>query len=84
MRDAEPHREPRGDPDRPVDPGRDHAVHPLGEGQPLDRGLVLDRDERPLVGEPEARGRRVAVERDHLEPAPARGLEQAELRRPRP
>ncbi len=78
------YREPGGDPDRPVDPGRDHAVDALREGEALDGGLVLDRDERPLVGEPKSRRRRVAVERDHLEPAPARGLEQAELRRPRP
>ena len=70
------------DPNRPVDARRDDPVHALGGGEPVDRLLVLGRDERPLVGEWKARRRRIAVGGDHVEAARAGGGEQPELRRP--
>ena len=74
----------RGDPDRPVDPGRDHALDALGVGEALDALLVLGRDDRPPVRVLEPGRRRVAVERDHEEPPLAGCREQAELRGPGP
>ena len=44
-------------------PGAIDAVDLLGAREPLDRGLVLDRDDRAAVGVPEAGRRRVAVGR---------------------
>ena len=70
--------------DRPVDAGRDHALHSLGIGEALDALLVLGRDDRPPIRELEPRRRRVAVERDHEEPPLAGRSEQAELRGPGP
>ena len=72
----------RRDPDREIRPGRDQPVRAQRRGEALDRVLVLDRDDRLLVGEPEAGRLGVAVGRDHVEPARTRRLEQAELRGP--
>ena len=58
VRQPEPRGDPRRDRDREVDPGRDHAVEPLGRGEPLDSELVLGRDDRPPVGEAEPGRRR--------------------------
>jgi hypothetical protein len=76
VREREPLRDARGDRDRPVRTGRDHAVDPLGLGEPVERGLVLARDQRAPVGERERRSGRIAVGRDHDQAALARGLEQ--------
>src|SRR5690348_9317373 len=81
MRDAEALRDPGGDPDRVIGAGRDEAVHLLRAREPVDRRLVLDRDDRPPVGVAEARRRRVAVGRDDRQPAPPGGGEDSELRR---
>jgi hypothetical protein len=79
VRQHEPLRDPGADRDRPVDPRRDQAVNPLGGRQPVDLRLVLDRDDRPPVGEGEARRGRIPVGRDHIELMRAGGLEQSEL-----
>ena len=84
VRQAHPRGDAGRDRDRPVDPRRDDAVHLLRLREPLDAELVLGRDDRPPVGEPEAGRRRVAVDRDDEQPALARRREQPELRRPRP
>ena len=84
MRQPEPVRDPRRDRDRKVDPGRDHAVHPLGPREPVDPALVLGRDDRPPVRVREAGRRGVAVDRDHEQPARPGGGEQAELGRAGP
>ena len=76
--------DPCGDPDRPVDPGRDQPVDGLRVGQTLDALLVLGRDDRPPVRVLEPGRSRVAVERDHEEPSLAGRREQAELSRSRP
>jgi hypothetical protein len=83
MRECKPFRDPGGDADRPVDPGRDHAVDALGLRQLRDPGLVLRREDRAAVREREPRGGRVAIDRDREEVERPRGLEQAELRRAR-
>ncbi len=84
MRQPHPRGDARGDGHRPVDPGRDDPVHALRLREPLDPDVVLGRDDRPPVGEPEAGRRRVAVDGDHEQAAGARRREQPELRRPRP
>ena len=66
--------DPRRDRHRPVDPGRNHSVHLLGRGQPLERRLVLRRDQRAPIGERKAGRRRIAIGGDHVQPAPARRL----------
>ena len=81
MGQAEPLGDPRGDPNGPVGSRRDDPVDRAGTGEPLDALLVLGRDQRPLVGEPEPGGERAPVGGDHHEAAGASGLEQAELRR---
>ena len=68
------------DADRPVGARRDDPVDVAGPGQPVDRLLVLRRDDRALVREGEAGRLRVAVDRNHLDVRPAAGrLEQPEL-----
>src|SRR5438105_10033909 len=81
MREAEALRDPGGDPDRVIRSGCDEAVHLLRAREPVDRRLVLDRDDRPPVGVAEARRRGVAVGRDDRQPAPPGGGEDSELRR---
>jgi hypothetical protein len=83
VRNPDLRRHPRRDPDRPVDSRRDHAVDPLSTGQPLDPALVLGRDDRAAIGKGEAGRGRVAVDRDHVQAALARCLEQPQLRRAR-
>ena len=61
MRQAEPLGDPGRDRDRVVGAGRDHAVDLLGPREPLDRRLVLDRDDRAPVGVAKAGRGRVAV-----------------------
>ncbi len=78
--EADPLRDPRRDPDRPVGPGGDDAVDVTGAREAIDRLLVLRREHGPLVREGEAGRLRVAVDRDHLQVvARPGGLEQAEL-----
>jgi hypothetical protein len=79
VRQPVPHGHPRRDGDREVDAGRDDALDLLGGGKPLDGVLVLDRDDRPAFGPPEARRSRVAVDRDDMEAQVVRRLEQADL-----
>ena len=57
MREAEPLRHARGDPDRRVRSGRRDAVDRLRLGQPVDRRLVVGWNQRPAVDEREAGGR---------------------------
>ena len=82
VRKAEPLRDPRRDRHGPVDARRDHALDGLRPCQPLQRRLVLVRDDRPPVGEREPDRRRVAVGRDDEQPPLPGRLEQAELSRP--
>jgi len=80
MRQSDPFCDARGDPDCPVCTRRDDPVHLARTREPVDRLLVLLRDDRALVGEDEAGRLRVAVDRDHLDVLPAAGgLEQPEL-----
>ena len=60
-------------------PGAIDAVDALGGREPVDLGLVLDRDDRAPVGEAEAGRGRIAVDGDHEEAAVAGRLEEAEL-----
>ena len=80
VREREPLRDAGRDGDRPVDPGRDHAVDPLGLREPLDPRLVLGRDDRAAIREREAGRGGIAVDRDHEQVQRACGLEQPELR----
>ncbi len=75
-------RDARGDRNRPVDPGCDHAVDLLGRGESLERRLVLGRDQCTPVGEREAGRSGIAVGGDHVELPPARRFEQTELSGP--
>ena len=52
-----------------------------GPRQPLERRLVVGRDDGALVGVLEPDRLRVAIGGDHVEPAPVGRLEQPELRR---
>ena len=83
MRQPQSLGDPRGDAHGPVRTGRDDPVHVLGASEPVDPRLVLGRDERPLVRVLEARRGRIAVDGDHEEPAPPRGAQEPDLRRPR-
>ena len=83
VRQAEPGGDAGGARDGVVGAGGEQAVDLLGPGEPLDRGLVLDRDDRAPVGLAEAGGGRVAVGGDDGEPAPPGRREDAELRRAR-
>ena len=83
MRDAELGRHSGGDPDRPVDPGGNHAVDAFGGREPLDPPLVLGGDDRPPVGEGETERGGIAVDRDREEPALPRRLQQTKLGRTR-
>ena len=72
--------DPRGDADGPVGAGRDDPVDLERSDEPLDRGLVLGREDAAAVGEagsPGAPGSRstTAVQT----PRALRGLEQSEL-----
>ena len=75
---------PGGDRDRVVGARCDHAVRAPRRDEPLDRELVLDGDERTLVGETETGRVRVLVGDEDDEPARPRRLQQPELRRPCP
>ena len=79
MRQAELGRDARGDRDRPVDAGCDHPVDLLSRSQPLERRLVLGRDQCTPVGEGKARRPRFAVGGDDIKLALARRFEQTEL-----
>ena len=81
VRQREPLCDACRDRDRPVDPGSDQSVDPLGARQPLDGGLVLGRNDRPAVGVAEAGCRGLPVDGDHVELTRPRGGQQAELRR---
>ena len=64
--------------------GRDQPVERKRRGEPLDRRLVLDRDDAAAVGEARSPGAAgVAVADRDPDPARARRLEQPELCRPR-
>ena len=56
VRHAEPFRNAGGDRDGVVAAGSNDAVDVLGPREPLDRGLVLDRDDRAPVGIAKAGG----------------------------
>jgi hypothetical protein len=79
VRQADPVGDARGDRDRPVDPGRDDPVDVLRRDQPVDLRLVLDRDDRPAVGEAKAACGRVAIDGDDEQVPLTGGLEQTEL-----
>ena len=72
-------RDPRGDADRPVRARRDDPVDPERPDEPLDRGLVLGREDAAPVGEREPGRAGVAIDHGQPEPARTRGLEQTEL-----
>lgn len=72
MRQAEARRDPGGWADSPVDPGRDHSLDTLGLGQPLERRLIVERDDCPPIGVAKARRGGVAIDRDHEEASRAR------------
>ena len=82
MRQREPLRDAGGGRDGMVGAGRDDPVDVLGAREPVDRRLVLDRDDRAAVGVAEARRGGVAVGRHDGQAAPPRRREDAELRRP--
>ena len=67
-----------------VDAGRDDAVDVLRGSQPVDRVLVLHGDDRPPVGETEARSRRIAIDGDDVHAALPGRLQQPELPGARP
>jgi hypothetical protein len=79
MRQACPFRNPRRDGDRPVRAGRDDAVDPEGPDEPLDRRLVLGREDAAAVGEPEPGSAGIAIDHGDPEAARTRRLEQTEL-----
>ena len=79
VREAEALGDPRADADRPVGARRDDPVDVERVGEPLDRRLVLRREDAAAVGEPEAGRCRVAVDDGEPEPAPTRRFEQPEL-----
>ena len=81
MHEADPACHTGCDPDGPVRPGRDDPVDVPRAREPVDRVLVLGRQDRPLVreGEPDRLG--VAVDRDHEDVLSGpRRLQQPELR----
>jgi hypothetical protein len=83
MGQPEPPGDPGGDADRPVRARRDDPVDTPRAREPADRLLVLGRQHRAFVGEPEARRSRIAVDGNHIQvPARPGGLEQAELSGP--
>ena len=84
MRDAQPRGDPSCGSDGLVGPGRDHAVDSFGLGKALERRLVVDGHDCAAVRVRESGRGRVAVDRDHEQPAGSRRLEQPELRCPRP
>ena len=71
-----------GDADRPVGSRGDEAVDLARACEPFQRRLVVDGDHRALVGVREPDRLRIAIGGDDVEPAPAGGFEQPELRRP--
>ncbi len=70
-----------GDAHRPVRARGDDPFDPERADEPLDRGLVLGREDAAAVGEPEARSGRVAVDDAEPDARLAGAFEQAELRR---
>ena len=81
MGEREAGRDPGGNRDRPVDPGRDNAFDSLGLGELADRGLVLGRDDRAPVCVFEAGRLRIAIAGDDEQAAVARGAQKPELSR---
>jgi hypothetical protein len=84
VREAVARRDARGRTDGQFAPRGDHSFDALGLGEALQRGLVVERDDRPPVGEAEAGRRGIAVDRDHEQIACAGRSQQAELPRARP
>ena len=76
--------DPRGDAHRPVRPRGDDPVDPERAHEPLDRGLVLGREDAPPVGEREPGRARIAIDHAQPEAACTRRLEQTELSRAGP
>jgi hypothetical protein len=72
----------RGDRDRPVDPGRDDAVHLLGGSEHPDGGLVLGGYDCAAIGEFKSDRGGVPVASDDEEVALVRGAKETELCRP--
>jgi hypothetical protein len=72
-------RESCGDADRPVRAGRDDPSDPERADEPLDRRLVLGREDAAAIGEVEAGRRRIAVDHGDPEAARTRRLQQTEL-----
>src|SRR5262249_5362648 len=68
-----------GERNGPVDARGDDPVDAPRGGEPVDLRLVLDRDDRPTVGEPEPGRSRVTVDGDDEQPTVAGGFEEAEL-----
>ncbi len=77
-------RHARCEADGKVDARRDDALDPLRGGQPVDRVLVLDGDDRPPVGVAEAWSGRIAIDGDDVDTALLRRLQQPELPSARP
>ena len=76
--------DPRRDADRPVGAGRDQPFDAERPDEPLDRRLVVRREDAAPVGETKPEGRRVPVDNGQPDPASASRLEQPELSRPCP
>ena len=79
MRQPGPLGNPRRDPDRPVRARRDDAVDPERPDEPLDRRLVLGRENAAAIGEPEPGSTGIAIDHGDPEAARTRRLEQTEL-----
>ena len=73
-----------GQPDWEVDARRDDALHTLRCGQPVNRVLVLDGNDRPPVRVAEAGSGRIAIDGDDVDTALLRRLQQPELPGARP
>jgi hypothetical protein len=84
MRDVLARRHAGGEADREVDARRDDAVHLLRSGEPVDRVLVLDGDDRAPVCVAEAWSRGIAVDGDDVDASLLRRLQQPELPGARP
>jgi translation initiation factor 2B subunit (eIF-2B alpha/beta/delta family) len=77
MREAEAGRDTSRDRGRRA--GADDAVDAIRVGETLERDLVVELEDGPAMGQPEAGRSRVAVDRDHVAAARAGGREQAGL-----
>ncbi len=83
MRQPRMLRDARCHADRPVGPGRDDAVDPQRAHEPLDRRLVLGREDAAPVGEREPGRTGIAIDHGDPQAARTRCLEQTELSGPR-